>query len=124
MEMGNGGMKPVIGRDRELAMADRLLDDLTDGTGSILYLEGEPPTAYPANVWGDVDRVLDGVARGRRECCFRKAQACLRSGEGGIRTLEAGITRPRDFQSRSLSRSDTSPGTVASLATVLAAFRG
>jgi hypothetical protein len=35
---------------------------------------------------------------------------CLESGEGGIRTLEAGITRPRDFQSRSLSRSDTSPG--------------
>ena len=31
------------------------------------------------------------------------------SGEGGIRTLEAGIARPRDFQSRSLSRSDTSP---------------
>ena len=32
------------------------------------------------------------------------------SGEGGIRTLEAGCPRPRDFQSRSLSHSDTSPG--------------
>src|SRR3954453_6320112 len=31
------------------------------------------------------------------------------SGEGGIRTLEAGQPRPRDFQSRSLSHSDTSP---------------
>src|SRR5438270_3815449 len=30
-------------------------------------------------------------------------------GEGGIRTLEAGQPRPRDFQSRSLSHSDTSP---------------
>src|SRR3954468_19213431 len=34
--------------------------------------------------------------------------ACF-SGEGGIRTLEAGQPRPRDFQSRSLSHSDTSP---------------
>ena len=32
------------------------------------------------------------------------------SGEGGIRTLETGQPRPRDFQSRSLSHSDTSPG--------------
>src|SRR5205823_5941189 len=31
------------------------------------------------------------------------------SGEGGIRTLEAGQPRPCDFQSRSLSHSDTSP---------------
>jgi hypothetical protein len=28
----------------------------------------------------------------------------VENGEGGIRTLEAGITRPRDFQSRSLSQ--------------------
>lgn len=32
------------------------------------------------------------------------------NGEGGIRTHEAGQPRPRDFQSRSLSHSDTSPG--------------
>ena len=32
-------------------------------------------------------------------CCWASE-----NGEGGIRTLEAGITRPRDFQSRSLSQ--------------------
>src|SRR3954453_13659325 len=39
----------------------------------------------------------------------RVRRRAAHSGEGGIRTLEAGKTRPRDFQSRSLSHSDTSP---------------
>ena len=40
------------------------------------------------------------TSRKRFRGCWRTGD----SGEGGIRTLEAGITRPRDFQSRSLSQ--------------------
>src|SRR5688572_2106816 len=49
-------------------------------------------------------------------CCFSSlapspwpVSARQKSGEGGIRTLETGITRLRDFQSRSFDHSDTSP---------------
>src|SRR5690348_8594636 len=36
------GMETLIGRDRELGIVDELLDDLKQGRGVVLYVEGEP----------------------------------------------------------------------------------
>src|SRR2546426_4022009 len=72
MEMGvHGGMKTMIGRDRELAIVDRLLDSLTDGSGAILYLEGEPGIGKTALISESIERAS---ARGHSTLSGRAAE--------------------------------------------------
>ena len=77
-------------------------------TQALLRQRGRHASLLPGSR-ARADARAPGAGRAR-ELSATGYGAAASDGEGGIRTLETGQPRPRDFQSRSLSHSDTSPG--------------